>query len=262
MTSLAFLVLGERSQDPRAKVRSTRFERRSSLPVSAACVVANGVRETLNSLLGAPVGLRLFEPSIPSPQAWAVILENSRLYRLRGSVADAAIVLQTLDAAALAAALFGESPSLAERELSPIECDVIDRMVAAIAANLTAVCGKREGSSVERVAAIASFVTYFELLVEGPVSARIGVALSRDPAPERGPSLDVGHLAAIRLTTRAAIDVGAIEAAALVRIAVGTVLPIAEAAFHRCVLATDRRRLVRGSCGVQNGQYALFVDAA
>ena len=124
----------DRSAFPKA-VRAARFETRSMLPISAACVVANGVRETLSSLLRVSVGVRLFEPSIPSPQAWPAILERARLYRLRGHVADAAIVLRPVDAAALAAALFGESHPAGARDLSPIECDVIDRMVSTIAAN-------------------------------------------------------------------------------------------------------------------------------
>lgn len=262
MRVLGFAATPERREIVRTKVvRCARFEARSSLPVSAACVVANGVRESLSSLLGAPVVLRLCEPSIPSPQSWTVILDKARLYRVRGGLADAAIVLRVADAAALAAALFGESHAEA-RKLSPIECDVVDRMIGAIAANLTAVCGKRERSSLERVAAIAGFVSYFELLLEEPVAARIGIALSRDPTPERGASLDASHLAAIRLTAKAAIDLGIAEAAVVARIAVGTTLSISEAALHRCLLTTHGRRLAAGTCGLQSGQYALLVDAA
>jgi hypothetical protein len=161
------------------RIRRARFERRSLLPISAACVVANGVRETLSSLLCAPAGLRLFEPVIPEPGAWSRIVEKARLYRVNGNVADAAIVLREADAIALIAALFGEShlPALTARELSPIENDVLDRLVNAIAANLSAVCGAREGHFVERVGRVAEFVTFFELLLEEPVAARIGIAL-------------------------------------------------------------------------------------
>jgi hypothetical protein len=262
--SLVFAAVPERNGDSTGgkRVRRARFEARSSLPISAACVVANGVRETLTSLLGATVVMRLFEPSIPTPDAWSVILQSARLYRLRGSVADAAVVLRASDAIALAAALFGETHSdTAARALSPIECDVLDRMVNAIAANLGAVCGKREGICVERVAAVAGFVTYFELLVEEPVTARIGIALSRDPTPEPGASLDLGHLAGIRLEANASLDLGMVEAAIVSRVAVGTILPIAVAPLGRCTLTTYRHRLARGSCGVRNGQLAFSVDA-
>ena len=166
------------------RVRPALFEARSSLPISAACVVANGIRETLSPLLGGSVAVRLFEPRIPAPHAWSAILRDARLYRVRGNVADAAVVLRASDAVALAAALFGESSGAVERALSPIECDVLDRLINAIAANLGAVCGAREGYLVERVAALDGFVTYFELLIEEPVSSRIGVALSRDPASD------------------------------------------------------------------------------
>lgn len=248
---------------PRKKqVRTARFEARSALPVSAACVVANGVRETLSSLFGAAVGIRLFEPSIPSPQAWTVICENARLYRFHGSVADAAIVLRPPDAVALAAALFGEPHPCAVRVLSPIECDVLDRMIGAIAANLGAVCGKREGGAIERVGAIAGFVTYFEVSIEEPVRAGIGVALSRDPAPEPGAALDIRHLGAIRINAGVTLDLGTAQAAAVAGIGIGTTLTIAQAAFHTCELAVHRRRIAIGRCGVQNGYYALVVDAA
>lgn len=263
MKSLGFAATPEgRAATGGKRVRRACFEARSSLPVSAACVVANGVRETLSSLLGATVVMRLFEPSIPAPDAWPVILQSARLYRVRGSVADAVVVLRAPDAIALAAALFGESHGgNTARPLSPIECDVLDRMVNAIAANLSAVCGNREGTVVERIGAIGGFVTYFELLLEEPVTARIGVALSRDPSPEPGGQLQVGHLAAVRLTANASLDLGKVEAAAVALVAVGTVLPIAATVLHRCTLTAHRRRLARGACGVRNGRLAFSVDA-
>jgi Type III flagellar switch regulator (C-ring) FliN C-term len=264
MKSLEFAATFEgRSSADRKRVKRASFASRSSLPISAACVVANGVRETLSSLLGAPVLLRLFEPSIPSPQAWPAISRDARLYRTRGSVADAAVVLRAPDAIAFAAALFGEShaASTAERALSPIECEVLDRMINAIAANLTAVCGTREVLAVERVAAIGGFVTYFELLVEEPIAARIGIALSRDPAPEPRGCVEMEHLAGVRLKTLALLDAGRIAAAAVASLAVGAIVPIGRPELHRCSLTVGGRVLARGSCGVRNGRYALTVEA-
>jgi hypothetical protein len=244
------------------RIRLARFEARSWLPISAACVVANGTRETLSSLFAQPIVLRLFEPAIPSPDAWSMILLGARLYRVRGNIADAAVVLRAGDAIALAAALFGESPAAAatDRALSPIECDVVDRMVNAVAANLGAVCGAQEHRAVERVSTLAGFVTYFELLVEEPVAARIGIALSRDPSPETGGSIDLGHLAGVRLRAIVSLDAGTMEASAVARLSVGTRVPIASLALHRCSLTAHGRRVARGSCGVRNGRYAFSVD--
>lgn len=266
MKFLAFSpnVEGDRIRTAKGKrVRRPRFEARSSLPVSAACVVGNGVRETLSALLGTPVTMRLCEPSIPSPDAWHLLVRNARLYRVRGTVSDAAIVLRAADATALSTALFGESHCAgeAERALSPIECDVLDRMVNAIAANLAAVCGNREGHQVERVGEIGGFVTYFELLIEEPATARIGIALSRDPSSDARGSLEVAHLARVEVTVLACAEIGSAQAAAVARLPVGAVIPMTAGAFTRCALTAHGRRLARGTCGVLNGNYAFCVDA-
>ncbi len=244
------------------RVRRARFEARSSLPISAACVVANGIRETLSSLLGGSVSVRLFEPTIPGPHMWPAILRDARIYRVRGSVADAAVVLRAPDALPVAAALFGESPcAVAQRALSPIECDVVDRMINAVAANLGAVCGSLEGHTVERVGALDGFVSYFELLIEKPVAARIGIALSREPSPEARGSLELRHLGAVRLTASASLDLGETEAAAVARLVVGAMIPVEPAKLNRCSLTAQGRRLARGACGVRHGRYAFCADA-
>ncbi len=230
------------------------------LPASAACVVANGVRETLTALLGAPVTLRLFEPVIPDPCAWDAIARDATMYRVRGSVADAAIVLRASDAIALAGAVFGEPAAREARALSPIERDVVDRAAGAIAANLIAVCGAREGRVVERVAMIHGFVTFFEVSIESPVEARIGIALSRDPTPEPRGGLELAHLADVRVRTFAAIDLGSARAAAVGAIGVGAILPIQSGDLRRCTLAVAGRRLASGACGVRNGRYAIAAD--
>lgn len=251
----------ETSRDRR--IRAAKFQARSGLPISAGCVVANGVRETLSSLLGAPVGMRLFEPCIPSPKAWDTLLRDARLYRVRGAVADAAVVLRAGDAAALAAMLFGEAQTAQpqERRLSPLECDVLDRMVNAFAANLGTVCGARESHSVERVRAITGFATYFELLVTDPAAARIGIALSRDPSPQCSPALDVALLSGIRVTVCATLDLGNANVAALARLAPGDVIALSLTGLRQCALLAGGRGILRGACGVRNDRYAVAIDA-
>jgi hypothetical protein len=261
--SLAFTAFDARSGERRGRrLRRARFEVRSSLPISAACVVANGARETLNSLLGAPVALRLFEPSIPSPAGWRAILDGARCYRFRGNIAEAAVVLRAADAVSLAAALFGELSTAppAERELSPIERDVLERLVNAIAANLGVVCGARDGHALDS-ATDAAFVTYFELLVEEPLLARIGVALSRDSLPEVRGSIDLSQLAGVRLTARVSIEAGTMTASSIARLTAGALVPLAPSDLRRGHLTALGCTLARGGCGVRNGRYAFHVDS-
>jgi len=244
------------------RIRCALFEERSSLPTSAACVVANGVRETLALLIGAPIAMRLFEPAIPSPRAWSTIVCDAALYRVRGNVADAAVVLRAPQACALAAAIFGErsSEQPARRELSPLENEVVERVVKAIAANLGVVCGARDNLTVERVTGIASFVTYFELLVEAPVAARIGIALSREPSAEPRGGLELAHLKNVRVAAPLVLEVGEIAAGTFVRLRPGSFVPVAAVNMQRCTLALHGRDFARGSAGISNGRFALLVE--
>jgi hypothetical protein len=244
------------------RIRKPIFRPRSALPPSAACVVANGVRETLTSIFSSPVEMRVFEPSIPAPPAWPAIVKDAVLYRVRGSIADAAIVLRSADALSLVAALFGEGLSVhRERELSPIERDVLDRTVNAIAAHLVSVCGTRESRCVERIGTIEGYSTYFELLVEEPVAARIGIALSRDPSPEPRGCVEIGHLAAVPVTARVTLDLGRIPSCAVAELRPGSILTLRPYDLQRCSLHAHGRSVARGACGVRNGHYALHVEA-
>jgi Type III flagellar switch regulator (C-ring) FliN C-term len=245
------------------RVRAVRFAPRSSLPTSAACVVANGVRETLTSLFGTPASMRICEPMIPPARAWPVIVRDAMLYRVRGSVADAVLVLRAIDAIAIVSTIFGESLDAVStaRELSKIERDVVDRTASAMAANLSAVCGAREGHYAERVAVIGESVTYFELLLEEPVTASIGIALSREPAPEPRVCLELGHLADVHVMLLGYVDLGTVEAGTVARLALGSVLPVHRGRLSRSMLSVAGRPLAFGHCGVRNGKFALQVDA-
>jgi flagellar motor switch protein FliM len=238
------------------------FGPRSALPPSAACVVANGVRETLTSILSSPVEIRVFEPSIPASLAWPAIVKDAVLYRVRGSIADAAVVLRSADALSLVAALFGEGlPVDPQRELSPIERDVLDRTVNAMAAHLVSVCGARESRFVERVGAIEGYATYFELLLEQPVAARIGIALSRDPSPEPRGCVEIGHLAGVSIAARVTLDLGRMPSGAVAELRPGSILTLRPYDLQRCSLRAHGRSLARGACGVRNGRYAFHVEA-
>jgi flagellar motor switch protein FliM len=256
------LVFGHSVRESHKRVQNARFEERSSLPTGAVCVVASGVRETLSALLRTPVALSLLEPTIPPAPAWSAIVQGAQIYRFRARKADAAIVLRPPDAAALAAAVFGEpQPSgRANRPLSPIEREVIDRVVRAIARSLAAVCGAREGDEIENVGQIEGFVTYFELQLEAPVAARIGIALSSDPSPEPGGQLTLEDLSQVHLAPVASLDLGTVEAETIACLSLGALLPVVALNFHRVTLQLHGRTLARGVCGVRNGRYALTVQ--
>jgi hypothetical protein len=246
----------------RRRIREVCFEDRSSLPASAACVVASGARETLGALLASPVNLRLFEPVLPSPDAWRAILDGATLYRYRGTVADAAIVLRPRDALALARAAFGEvcgEDSASDAPLSPLESDVLARVSAAIGASLAAVCGLREGAAVERVAEIGAYTTFFELLLDRPVRASIGVAVSRDPAPEPRGTLNLADLEQVQLRLEVSLDLGTFPASFVMALRPGSLLPAAPGPLRGRVRAGGRT-LAYGNCGVRHGWYALAVE--
>src|SRR6185503_16325039 len=112
------------------------------------------------------------------------------------NVADGAIILRDRDAKALVAAAFGETLDFqaVEPRLSPLECEVLDRVITALMPSLVTLCGEQR-ESVGNSSGICEFVAYLELIVDQPVAARLGIALSRDLVPEAVPALTFNDLA-------------------------------------------------------------------
>lgn len=240
------------------RVRRACFERRSLLPVSAACVVASGVRETLGALLASPVSLRLLEPVIPDPAAWSAICAGAQLFGLRGQACDAAFVLRPGDALALTSSAFGEEPDAAARELSAVEHRVLLRALRGIAGCLCSVCGPQT-SALERILDIGGYVTYFELLVERPVCARIGVALSRDPAAQRASTLRIEDLLDVEIELSVDFARGALPAGAFLDLRAGTNVPMTTRIGEPGCLRVGGAVLARGECGAMGGRNAMIV---
>ncbi|MEO7202565.1 MAG: FliM/FliN family flagellar motor C-terminal domain-containing protein [Candidatus Tumulicola sp.] len=242
-------------------VRRAAFEERSWLPLSAACLVAANVRETLGALLGIPLQTRLFEPAIPREDGWREIGRDATLYRVRGSVSDAAIVLRLRDATAMAAAAFGESAAPAEppRPLSPLERDILDRAVASIAGALVPVCGPYERDSLERIPSMSGFRSYFEIAIDPPVGARIGVALSHDAPPEPAGSLTVDVLRGVEVRVDAIVDVARVTARAVASLRTGDVFPLH--GWNAARLTVAGRTVGTGPAGIRNDRYALSLGA-
>ena len=241
------------------RVRAVRFQRRSSLPVSAACVVANGVRETLSALLAAPVSLRLLAPVVPDARGWSAIRAGALIFGVRGPVCDAAFVLRPDDALALASSAFGEEPG-GSRNLSAVEQEVLVRALRGIAGSLAPVCG-REPSPLERILDIDSYMTYFELLVERPAAARIGVALSRDPVSRASGSLRLEDLGSVEIEVCAEFASGTLSAAAFLDLRPGTIVPMKTRVGEPGLLKTGGAVLARGECGALGERSAMIVTA-
>jgi hypothetical protein len=222
-------------------------------------LVAGGIREALGALLGVSLTTHLYEPAVPRPEAWNAIGGDALLYRLRGSLSDAAIVLRVADASAMAAAAFGERPAAAEpaRALSPLERDVVDRAVAAIARTLAPVCGACEREPIERIASVSSYRTYFEIAVDPPVGARIGIALSIDAPPAPSGNVTVDGLARVELLVDALVDVARVPMHALVTLRCGDV--VAVEAPCRTRLSVAGRAVGEGAIGVRGGRYAVSL---
>ena len=234
-------------------VRAARFEERSLLPVSAACVVANAMRERLSALCAAEVDVRLFPPAIPAREAWAAIFRGARLYVVRGSLADAAVVLRAHDARALAALLFGETVAEGDRALSPIESEVTRRAVEAISITLAPVCGEtRTDESAHEIDA----VTYFEMHLVHPIGLCIGVALSREPSAQAVPSLHGQTLRAAAVTLSAELPLAALRAGAIAALRCGDVIA---ARGTSVALRANGAAIGWGICGVHARRYAVAL---
>jgi len=230
------------------RVRAGRFETRSMLPVSAACVVANAARQTLAELLGIPVTLRLLEPVLPSREAWAHICDGALMYAVNGEQCDAAFVLRRDDALALAGAALGERLE-DPRDLSAIESELIARMVRALSGALAAVCGAQRGATLSKIFALAGFTTYFELIVAEPVPARIGIALSREPRPAVHPAIVPEALRVVDLELCVELAHAFAPATSVMRLRAGQVVSFDTALGAAAIVRAGETIIAHGDCG-------------
>ncbi len=240
------------------RIRKLSFEERSMLPVSAACIVASGVRETLAKLFGEAVTLKLYEPTIPQPAAWNAIVRDATVFRVRAASIEAAVIVRPGDASALAAAAFGER-ELRTSTLSTLERTVLERIVRAIAMQFGPICGTAAELALETTPDVRALRTFFELQVEHPVRARIGIALSRDPLPESQPGVALDDLRDLEVELAVHVDMGWHPAADVASLEPGAILPLPAGALRGRLLLAGRP-LAIGECGVHGRYYALAVD--
>ncbi len=239
------------------RVRAMRFDERSMLPVSAACVIASGIRETLGQVLGQPVDVRLFEPSLPPAAAWPAILRDAKVYLVRGCAGEAAIVVRAADAGALAAAAFGESERGAS-SLSPLESTALERTIAALASAFAPLCG--DAPHARACADPGALATYFEVQIERPIRARVGVGLRRDPDPPCVAGA-VPELHDVPLVLHVRLDAGECAAGCLAALEPGSLVNLSHGRLQGSLVVAGSV-LAGGEVGVSGGRYALLLDRA
>jgi hypothetical protein len=244
------------------RVRSARFEPRSTLPLSAACVVANGVRETLARMLARELEVELIDPAIPGGAERRTLVAGATIVRVRGRLCDGFVIVRPADARRLAALAFGESERAHGAALSAIESAALERIVAGLVPLCTPLCGTLGPTVRESPDRAASeFATYFEVRTTGPAPVAIGFGLSRDPAEPVADPLTLDDLGAVELEGRVDVGRAQLGVPAFSRLAVGATIPLETPLGTPGVLRFGAVAFARVTCGVANGRHAAGFEA-
>ena len=249
---------------PLGGVRRLRFVPRASIPVDAACVVANGIREALRELLGEGCELDLGEPAALDAEAWQRLAREAQLFLVRGLRTDVVLVVPRRDARRLVLRAFGEAepptaPAL-DAACSALELQAIDRIAARCASAFGPLCAQRtEGSG--RVAAdrAPACVAYFDLRVRTPIELTLGIGIVR-ALPDAGTpgTLPAAALDEVGLEVRAVFAEGLIDAADFVTLRPGDVVKLDTKVGALASLNLGPRRLATGVAGVVSSRTAFL----
>lgn len=259
---IALLTFGTaRSVGGRA-VRDVAFEARSTLPLSAACLVANGVREALARSLAREVDVELFEPTLPSAAQRRVLLADALVYRVRGRICDGFVIVRGSDARKLVALAFGETERSEHDALSEIERATLERVVGRLVPLCNSLCGTL-GPTVREAAdrAASDVATYFEVRTCGAPRIAVGFALTRDPSEDVGETIALDDLSDVRLTGTVVCGWGALPVPTFSRLAPGATIALDTPLGGHGVLRFGDVTFARGTCGVKDGRSVLGVFA-
>lgn len=242
-------------------VRRAHFTPRTSIPLSAACLVANALRETLRELLGERCELTIGEPAAVSRGAWDALARDAHCFLTYGRQTDIVLLLADRDARALVLRAFGESEPEAASALSALELQAVERIAARCAPAFDPLCAERRGTP-QRLGpdAVPSCVAYFDVRLRLPIALEIGIGIVRD-LPDPGPagSFPAALLAHVPVEVRAEIASGTIDVATLVALAPGDVVRLHTQVGAPASLNIGGRSLASGAAGVSGGRYCLEV---
>ncbi len=244
-------------------LRRAAFHARSELPLSAACLIGNGVRQELARLLAIELETEVTEPALPDAAARAVLLADAIAYRVSGQRGDAFVMVRARDARRLVAAAFGERERPDGVALSAIERTTLERLIGALVPLCATLCGTVRAWEPESRARLADAArTYFEVRVVSGVEAALGFALATDPAPSIGEPLGIDDVAAIEIECSVEFARGSVGAAAFARLEPGAVLHLDTRLGAPGILRVAGVPLALGTCGAREGRasFALADD--
>lgn len=231
------------------------------LPVDAACVVANGVREALRTLLGEACAVTIGEPVALDAAAWRSLTRDALLFATPGRATDVVFVVGTLDARRLVAAAFGEEPGAECGSWSALEAGAIERIVARCANACEALCVERRGpTSAVDAAAISRSLAYFDVRVTAPVAVTLGVGILRN-LPEAPPpaTLTAAALDGVPVDVRVVLGHGKLPVPGLLELRVGSLVSLSTKVAGQGELNVAGQRIGLGTCGQRHGRLAFEV---
>jgi hypothetical protein len=239
-------------------VRTARFERRLALPLSVPLLAANELRERLSRVLGAPVETRVLAACVPDARSWEAIAADARWWRIEGSAGEAMLILRPDDALALARAAFGEEGTGA-MPLSALETAALDRVIAVCAPAFAALCGAERPLAAQPVRAGGWPEVYFEIAVEGAVTARMGIGVAdAAPAPPHS-CAGTDALGGVGLRLDAVLSLERLGVGEVLRLRPGDLLC---ARSGTAEVRAAGRTIARGEYGVHRGCGAVRITEA
>ena len=247
----------------RGRVRPARFVRRSSVPLSAACVVASSLRETLRELVGA-CEVVLGEPAAIDESAWRALARGNHCFLTRGRLTDIVLVIPLLDARRLVLRAFGEANEYDSAPISALESHALERIAARCAHAFDALCAERRGPAVAIPASdVPACAAYFDVRVSAPLPITLGIGIVRDvPGVGPGPGIDSHKLLEILVAARAEFASGMVSARSLATLQVGDVVRLDTKVGAPAALKLGETTIATGDCGFANAHAAFLVRAS
>ena len=244
-------------------VRRVRFVPRASIPLGAACLVANGIRETLRELFGQACELSIGEPVTIGEGAWAALAHESYCFLTRGRQTDIVLVIPAADARAIVQRAFGEGEVIGSLALSTLEVHALERIASRCAAAFDPLYAERRSPShLVTAAGLPACVAFFDVRLTAPINAAIGIGIVRD-LPDPGPSGAFAPklLATVPVDVRVEFAAGSIDAGTFLHLAPGDVVPLQTQVGAPASLKIADRYIASGTGGIAGGHYSFEVHA-